>query len=129
LAAHKENFFLWTAGLCTVFNISANLLLIPRFSFLAAAAVTVLTELLLLSQNLYLIKKLLGHSVLPKDGAKITFNFVAAVVGFVLLRHWSPEALAGSLAALAFTASVVPMSPGYATLPNFRRLMGNHREQ
>jgi len=48
LAAHKENFFIWTAGLCTVFNISANLLLIPKFSFLAAAVVTVFTELLLL---------------------------------------------------------------------------------
>jgi O-antigen/teichoic acid export membrane protein len=129
LAAHKENFFLWTAGLCTVFNVSANLLLIPKFSYLAAAVVTVLTELLLLSQNFYLVKKLLGHSVFPKDGIKITSSFVAAIAGFVLLQRWIPEVLAGSLAALAFSASVVPMSSSYATLPNFRRLLGNHREQ
>jgi O-antigen/teichoic acid export membrane protein len=128
LAAHKENYFLWTAGLCTVFNVSANLLLIPRFSFLAAAVVTVLTELLLFSQNLYLIKKSLGHSVLPKDGARITLSFVAAVTGFVVLRYWIPEVLAGSLAALAFTASVAPVSSDFP-LPKFARLMGNHREQ
>jgi O-antigen/teichoic acid export membrane protein len=128
LAAHKENYFLWTASLCTVFNVSANLLLIPRFSFLAAAVVTVLTELLLFSQNLYLIKKSLGHSVLPKDGAKITLSFVAAVTGFVVLRYWIPEVLAGSLAALAFTASVAPVSSDFP-LPKFARLMGNHREQ
>jgi O-antigen/teichoic acid export membrane protein len=126
LAAHKENFFLWTAGLCTIFNVSGNLLLIPKFSFLAAAVVTVLTELLLLSQNLYLIKRLLGRSVLPKDWARITLTFVAAVGGFMLLRHWIPEALAGSLATVAFAAFAVPI-PGYQTLPTFRRLMGNHR--
>ncbi|MCU1309725.1 MAG: hypothetical protein JWO20_850 [Candidatus Angelobacter sp.] len=126
LSAHKENFFLWTAGLCTVFNLSANLLLIPRFSFLAAAAVTVLTELLLFSQNLYLINRLLGRSVLPKDWARITLRFVAAVGGFMLLRHWIPEALAGSLATVAFAAFAVPI-PGHETLPTFRRLMGNHR--
>jgi O-antigen/teichoic acid export membrane protein len=126
LSAHKENFFLWTAGLCTVFNLSANLLLIPRFSFLAAAAVTVLTELLLFSQNFYLINRLLGRSVLPKDWARITLRFVAAVGGFMLLRHWIPEALAGSLATVAFAAFAVPI-PGHETLPTFRRLMGNHR--
>jgi O-antigen/teichoic acid export membrane protein len=129
LAAHKENFFLWTAGLCTIFNISANLLLIPKFSYLAAAVVTVLTELLLLSQNLYLIKKLLGHSVLPKNGARITLSFIAALAGFLLLRRFIPEVWAGSLVALAFSASVVPMSSGYAMLPQLGHLMGNHREQ
>jgi O-antigen/teichoic acid export membrane protein len=129
LAAHKEHFFLWTAGLCTVFNISANLLLIPRFSFLAAAAVTVFTELLLLSQNLFLMKKLFGHLVLPRDGAKITAIFVAALAGFLVLRRLLPEALAGSLTALAFTASVLPMTTSDATLPTLRRLMDNRREQ
>jgi O-antigen/teichoic acid export membrane protein len=129
LAAHKENFFLWTAGLCTVFNISANLLLIPRFSFLAAAAVTVLTELMLLSQNLYLVKKLLGRSVLPKDGARITVIFIVDLASFLVLRRLVPEVLAGSLATLAFTGFVLPMSSELAALPKFGRLMGNRREQ
>jgi O-antigen/teichoic acid export membrane protein len=113
LAAHKENFFLWTAGLCTVFNISANLLLIPKFSFLAAATVTVLTELLLFAQNLYLVKKLLGHPVLPKHGAKITVSFLAALVGFVILQRWVSEVWAGALACSAFAAYPVRMSSDF----------------
>ncbi|HJX85545.1 MAG TPA: oligosaccharide flippase family protein, partial [Candidatus Angelobacter sp.] len=51
LAAHHEKVFLWTATICTVFNIVANLIFIPRYSYLAAAVVTVLTEGLLLAQN------------------------------------------------------------------------------
>jgi O-antigen/teichoic acid export membrane protein len=112
LAAHRENFFLWTAGLCTIFNISANLLLIPRFSFLAAAVVTVLTELLLFSQNLFFIKRLLGHSVLPKDGTKITLSFVAVVAGFEFLRHWIPEVLAGLAAMAMFAAMALWINAG-----------------
>ena len=57
LAAHREKCFLWTASVCTVFNIAANLILIPRFSFIAAAGVTVATECLLLAQNLYLTRR------------------------------------------------------------------------
>jgi O-antigen/teichoic acid export membrane protein len=129
LAAHKENFFLWTAGVCTVFNISANLLLIPKFSFLAAAVVTVLTEVLLYSQNFYLATKLLGGPVLPKDWKKITLIFVAALTCFLFLRRLVPESWAGSLAALVFCASLVPMSSDFAALPRLGRLMGNHRER
>jgi O-antigen/teichoic acid export membrane protein len=114
LAAHKENLFLWTAGLCTVFNISANLLLIPKFSFLAAAAVTVMTELVLFSQNLYLVNKTLGHPVFPKDGTKITLSFIAALAGFVILRRLVPEVLAGSIASAVFAALVAPMSAAFS---------------
>jgi O-antigen/teichoic acid export membrane protein len=124
LAAHRENFFLWTAGLCTVFNISANLLLIPKFSFLAAAVVTVLTEALLLSQNFYLTKKLLGHSVFPKDGAKITLSFVAALAGFVILQRWVSEVWAGALACSAFAAYALRMSSDFRNSLKIRGTVG-----
>jgi O-antigen/teichoic acid export membrane protein len=42
-------------------NIAANLLLIPRYGVLAAAIITVVTELVLLSQYLWMLRDLLGQ--------------------------------------------------------------------
>jgi O-antigen/teichoic acid export membrane protein len=98
LAAHREKAFLWTAGVCMVFNITANLLLIPRFSYIAAAWITVLTELLLLAQNFYLVRRFMGHAIFPKDGMKITAGFIAVLSGFLVLRFRVPEFWAGSFA-------------------------------
>jgi O-antigen/teichoic acid export membrane protein len=42
-------------------NIAANLLLIPRYGVLAAAIITVVTELVLLSQYLWMLRDMLGQ--------------------------------------------------------------------
>jgi O-antigen/teichoic acid export membrane protein len=110
LAAHKEKIFIWTASICTVFNISANLLLIPRFSFVAAAAVTLLTEILLLAQNYYLVTRFLGEPVFPQDGFRITLTFLLVMAGFLTLKIWVPEILAGTLACATFAAFAVRTS-------------------
>ena len=112
LAAHKEKIFVWTATICTVFNISANLLLIPRFSFVGAAVATLLTEVLLLVQNCYLVRKFLGESVFPKDGFKITLTFLLVIAGFLMLRLWVSEILVGTVASAAFAAFAVSTSKG-----------------
>ncbi len=104
LAAHKERLYILTASICTVFNISANLLLIPRFSFVAAAVVTLLTELLLLAQNYYLVARFLDKPVFPQDGLKITLAFLLIMAGFLTLRNWMPESLVGTVACAAFAA-------------------------
>ncbi len=111
LAAHKEKVFLWTASICTGFNVAANLLLIPRYSFLAAAAVTVATESLLLAMNLYLVRRLLGQSVLPKDGVKITAGFVAVMAADWALGHEIPQLWAGSAACLVFAVLALRTAP------------------
>jgi O-antigen/teichoic acid export membrane protein len=123
LAAQKESLFLWTASLCTVFNISANLLLIPKFSFLAAAAVTVMTEIVLFSQNLYLVNKTLGHPIFPKDGAKVTLSFIAVLAVFVILRRLIPEVLAGSIACGAFGAFALQLCSGHKNIFTPRQLI------
>jgi O-antigen/teichoic acid export membrane protein len=115
LAAHKEKVFIWTASLCTIFNISANLLLIPRFSFAGAAAVTLLTELLLLAQNYYLVTRFLGRPVFPQDGLKITLFFLVIMAGFLASRNWAPEILVGTLACVAFAAFAIRTSKGLFT--------------
>jgi O-antigen/teichoic acid export membrane protein len=116
LSAHKEKVFLWTATACTVFNITANLLLIPRFSFLAAAAVTVATECLLLLQNLYLVRKCLGRLVFPKDGLKISVVFAGVLAGFWLTQQAVPQLWAGSLACAVFAIFAAAALPGLGRL-------------
>jgi glycosyltransferase involved in cell wall biosynthesis/O-antigen/teichoic acid export membrane protein len=107
LVAHREKVFLWTATNCVLFNIAANLVLIPKFSFKAAAAVTVATECLLLAQNLYLVRKLLGQAVLPRDWAGITVAFTAVIAGFLGLQHRVPQTWAGAAALTAFAVFAV----------------------
>jgi O-antigen/teichoic acid export membrane protein len=102
LASGREKVFLWTSGVCTVFNINANVLLIPRFSFYGAAAVTVFTELLLFGQNCYFSKRYLGRVVLPSDGTTSSIAFLLALAGFLLLERRAGELWAGALAFAAF---------------------------
>ncbi|HEV3038485.1 MAG TPA: oligosaccharide flippase family protein [Candidatus Angelobacter sp.] len=116
LAAHKEKIFVWTASICTVFNISVNLLLIPRFSFTGAAAATLLTELLLLAQNCYLVRRFLGEFVFPKDSLKTTLVFLLAVTGFLALRNLAGEIIAGTIASAAFASFAVMTGRGLSAL-------------
>src|SRR5262249_22306836 len=102
LAAHKEKIFLWTASICTAFNVAANLVLIPQYSFLGAAAVTVATEALLLVMNFYLVRRLLGQFVFPKNGIRITLGFIAVVAADCALGRQMPQIWAGSAACLVF---------------------------
>jgi O-antigen/teichoic acid export membrane protein len=77
LARNQERVFLRTAAVCTVLNISANLVLIPRYSYFAAAAVTILTEIVLLGQNVFLIHKSVGYVPMPR---RLLWNTVAFAV-------------------------------------------------
>lgn len=46
IALEKQKLLLWISAVGAVFNVAANLILIPRYSYYAAAATTVLTEAL-----------------------------------------------------------------------------------
>lgn len=46
IALEKQKSLLWISGVGAVFNVVANLIFIPRYSYLAAATTTVLTEAL-----------------------------------------------------------------------------------
>jgi O-antigen/teichoic acid export membrane protein len=61
LATGREKVFVVTASVCTAFNLLMNILFIPHYSFRAAAVITVTTELLLLSQNLWFVRRTLGR--------------------------------------------------------------------
>jgi O-antigen/teichoic acid export membrane protein len=80
LARNREWVFLRTASVCTVVNVAANLLLIPRYSYIAAAAVTILTEVVLLGQNVALVRKTLGYLPLPKRALQNSLVFAATLI-------------------------------------------------
>jgi O-antigen/teichoic acid export membrane protein len=86
LARNREHVFLRTAGLCLAANLVANLVLIPRFSFIAAASVTIFTELLLLAQNGLLTRPLLGTWPWPRYWVRTSVAF-GTIFGLASLAH------------------------------------------
>ena len=80
LARKREKVFLRTASVCTVVNVAANLLLIPRYSYVAAAAVTILTELVLIGQNLVIVRGELGYVPMPKRALRNSLVFAATLI-------------------------------------------------
>jgi O-antigen/teichoic acid export membrane protein len=119
LAAHHERMFLWTTMVCTVFNLGANVLFIPRYSFEAAAVITVLTELLLLSMNVYLVRKLLGGLAIPRQYVAVSLGFAASFLCFRMLAHRTDAIWPGVVACVAFGGIAVWMARDL-----FRSLVG-----
>ncbi len=52
----------------------------PRYSYIAAASVTILTELVLLGQNLPLVHKALGYVPMPKRAVRNSLVFAATLM-------------------------------------------------
>jgi len=88
LARNRERVLLRTASVCLAFNVIANLLLIPRYSFRAAAATTILTELVLLAQNVFLVRETLGFLPHPAKMLRIFTVFVAVLSMSLLAAHF-----------------------------------------
>ena len=65
LAAGREKVFVATSLVCLAVNSVGNLVLIPFYSWRAAAVMTIATELVLLVQNLYWVRQAVGRVVLP----------------------------------------------------------------
>ena len=91
LARGSERVFLKTSTVCAIANISLNLALIPHYSYYAAAAVTIVTEILLLVQNLIIIRKRFDFVALPHR-LWITAGILIALVAAaqVASKHFSP---------------------------------------
>jgi O-antigen/teichoic acid export membrane protein len=86
-----------------VVNVAANLLLIPRYSYIAAAGVTILTELVLLGQNLALLHKSLGYVPLPQRALRNSLVFAATLIAAHESARFLPAlgVAAGALAIFA----------------------------
>lgn len=69
----QKKLMLALAG-CAAFNIIANLILIPRYSFVGAAATSVFTEMLVVGITFYLVVKHLNYKPRLDNGSKILFS-------------------------------------------------------
>jgi len=77
LAAGRERVFVRTSLVCLAVNFIGNLVFIPMYSWRAAAVLTIATELVLLGQNLYWIRRTAGEVAVPWGMARTSLVFVA----------------------------------------------------
>jgi len=112
LAAGQERVFLTTTSVCMIVNLVGNLIFIPFFSWRAAAALTIITELVLLAQNLYWIRRKIGGLALPfgmvRTSAAFGIVLIVAILGgkFISPVHMWSAALCSFLAYLYTTGLV-----------------------
>jgi O-antigen/teichoic acid export membrane protein len=106
LAAHQERIFIRTSLICLAVNVAGNLILIPRFSWHAAAVITVLTELALLIQNVYWLTRTFGSTVEPRGWLRATAIFLACVVTILAFRSAVSQMIVGTVCALLFLAYI-----------------------
>jgi O-antigen/teichoic acid export membrane protein len=106
IAADRQRFLTVAFLIATVFNVAANLLLIPRYGYLGAAAITVLSEAVLLGPFWWAVSRhlppvgLLGVAWRPALAAVGMGALVAAVAPWSWLLA-IPVGAAGYLALLA----------------------------
>lgn len=116
LALKRERVFLRTASICTAVNVAANLLLIPHYSYIAAAGVTILTEVVLFGQNLLLVRKSLGYMPLPRGAVWNTLGFLAMLAVAHQAMRFLPAVGVAAATLVAFLAYLhitrsLPWSP------------------
>jgi len=74
LAANFQKKLMYILTLCAVFNISLNLIVIPVYSYIGAAVVSVLTEFMVVVVTAYLANKKVGYKFSTKGWEKIIFS-------------------------------------------------------
>ena len=79
-ASHKETTVTKIYAIAAVFNIIINFIMIPYFSYNGAAITTVLSEVLIVVLQTYVIRKL-GH----KANKKLYFDLTKIIIGSVVL--------------------------------------------
>ncbi len=77
LANGQERVFVATSTGCLAVNVIGNLVFIPIFSWRAAAVLTIVTELALLSQNVYWLRQAVGGVPRPLGWVRMSLAFVA----------------------------------------------------
>jgi O-antigen/teichoic acid export membrane protein len=79
LASEHERVFVSTSAVCLAVNLIGNLVFIPMFSWRAAAVLTIVTEVALLSQNVYWLRRVIGAVPRPFGWARMSVAFVAVL--------------------------------------------------
>jgi len=102
LAGGHERVFVVTSLVCLGVNVIGNLLLIPIYSWRAAAVLTIVTEIALLAQNMYWLRRIVGVVPRPLGGVRTSLVFAALLVMLLAGARVVPPFLIGSVAVLSF---------------------------
>ncbi len=88
IAANQQKRLILPYVIAVVFNIVANFIVIPQYSYFGAAATTVVTELIVLMSSLYIVSKYLKLSPNWKVfGKALMASIIMGVVAFYLNLH------------------------------------------
>jgi O-antigen/teichoic acid export membrane protein len=104
LAGGNERVFVRTSFICFALNLIGNLLLIPRFGWRAAAAMTIMTELALLLQNVYWIRRIGGEVVRPWAGGRTSLAFSLLLATGLIGAHLRIPNLSGAACLILYVA-------------------------
>lgn len=80
IAGNMQKKLMFVLGFAAVFNILANLILIPRFSYFGAASVSVMTEVIVVVATFYLSFKKLHYIPTLDHAMEIGFSGIAMAV-------------------------------------------------
>lgn len=104
IANSFDRAILKAATIAMVVNVGLNLLLIPRFGYLACAGVTLVTEFAFLAVNLHSISKV-GAAAIPEHFGRLVLTTIL-IAGFCLCRTVGRSSYATLAGILLLTASL-----------------------
>jgi O-antigen/teichoic acid export membrane protein len=88
--SNREKLAARSIVISTTVNVLANLILIPRYGYIAAAWMTVITEAILALQYLWLLRSQLASIAWKSSLARPLIAALLMSVVVVALRHWVP---------------------------------------
>jgi O-antigen/teichoic acid export membrane protein len=102
LANRHERVFVVTSTVCLGVNVIGNLVFIPMFSWRAAAVLTIVTELALLSLNVYWLRRVGCAVPRPHGWARMSLAFVVVLFAILTGGRLVSPLLVGTACLAAF---------------------------
>jgi O-antigen/teichoic acid export membrane protein len=102
LAGGHERVFVATSLVCLGVNLVGNLIFIPTYSWRAAAAITIVTESVLLAQNIFWLRRTVGAIPRPFGWVRSSLVFAVLVGLAVAAARTTSPVLIGSACILFF---------------------------
>lgn len=87
LSANLQKMLMKILTVCAVFNITLNLILIPKFSYMGAAGVSVVTEMLVVLLTAYFTAKKVNYTPSIKGFGRIIFSGLVMTVFLYLFKN------------------------------------------
>ena len=107
-ATNRQHLNVWSTGIASVLNIALNLVLIPRFGYIAASTTTVLTEAALCGLGWWLVQR--GRRELRLDWIRVSWKMLLAggLMGLALVPFaHSPVYLGLGVGAVVYGAALL----------------------